>query len=613
MDPAEEAAQRRRQTWRERHRRPFDMERHGATLRAILEEIRALPAPSPEELARLLRRHALPEGGALSKVQLLQGYRQLCQQDGIAPDRELLRRLRLKPTRTLSGVAPVAVLTAPAPCPGACLFCPREEGMPVSYLSGEPGAQRAADNAFDPYAQTAGRVAALRAAGHRVDKVELLILGGTWSAYPEDYQEWFVGRCLEALNAAPDFRSSGRQVGFPAVSGRLSPQRGIGEDQPGRQEDKVISAPSAVRPSLPSDYCASLDRAALPGGGAQDLGEAQRRNETAPCRCVGLVVETRPDWVTPAEVARLRRLGVTKVQLGLQSLDDDLLARNRRGHDVAASREAMRLLRLAGFKVVAHWMPNLLGATPEGDRADFRRLWDDPALRPDELKIYPTALLPGTALYEHWQRGAYAPYDEETLVPLLADCKALIPPYCRLDRLMRDIPAGCIAAGVRKSNLRQVVRQRMRQEGRACRCIRCREVRGRPVDLAALRLERIDYAAGATHEVFLQYVTPEGRLAGFLRLSLPREAPPIEELAGCAVVREVHVYGPALELEAVEEGAAQHGGLGTRLLEAAGRLAGEAGYRHLAVIAAVGTRPYYRARGFADGRLYMHAALPTRQ
>ncbi len=547
MDPEEDAAHR-RHAWRETHRRPFDMERHGPVLRAILEAVRALPAPSPEEVARLLRKHRPAGGGALSKVQLLQGYRRLCQQEGIAPDPELLRRLRLKPTRTLSGVAPVAVLTAPAPCPGTCVFCPREKGMPVSYLPGEPGAQRAADNAFDPFAQTAGRVAALRAAGHRVDKVELLILGGTWSAYPPEYQEWFVCRCLEALNEAG-------------------------------------------------------------GKEGAELAAAQRANESASHRCVGLVVETRPDCITPDEVERLRTLGVTKVQLGLQSLDDSLLARNRRGHDVAASRAAMRLLRLAGFKVVAHWMPNLLGAAPAGDLEDFRRLWDDPGLRPDELKIYPTALLPGTELYAHWQRGEYAPYDEETLVRLLSDCKAMVPPYCRLDRLMRDIPADCIADGVRKSNLRQVVRRRMREEGRTCRCIRCREVRGEAVDVEALRLERIDYAAEATHEVFLQYVTPEGRLAGFLRLSLPREAPPIEELAGCAVVREVHVYGPALELEAVEEGAAQHGGLGTRLLAEAGRLAHGAGYRRLAVIAAVGTRPYYRARGFLDGRLYMHRVL----
>ncbi|RLC89789.1 MAG: tRNA uridine(34) 5-carboxymethylaminomethyl modification radical SAM/GNAT enzyme Elp3, partial [Chloroflexi bacterium] len=265
----------------------------------------------------------------------------------------------------------------------------------------------------------------------------------------------------------------------------------------------------------------------------------------------------------------------------------------------------MRLLRLAGFKIVVHWMPNLLGATPESDLEDFRRLWDDPALRPDELKIYPTALLQDTELYEHWQRGEYRPYEEETLVELLARCKTLIPPYCRVNRLMRDIPAPDIVAGVKKSNLRQIVQRYMARRGLTCRCIRCREVRGRVVDAGTLRLERLDYETVGTRECFLSAVTPKGRLAGFLRLSLPQIEPPIAELSGCAVIRELHVYGPALELGARREGAAQHAGLGTQLLDEARRIARQEGFGRLAVIAAVGTRPYYRERGFEQGELYM--------
>jgi len=228
----------------------------------------------------------------------------------------------------------------------------------------------------------------------------------------------------------------------------------------------------------------------------------------------------------------------------------------------------MRLLRLAGFKIVVHWMPNLLGATPESDLEDFRRLWDDPALRPDELKIYPTALLQDTELYEHWQRGEYRPYEEETLVELLARCKTLIPPYCRVNRLMRDIPAPDIVAGVKKSNLRQIVQRYMARRGLTCRCIRCREVRGRVVDAGTLRLERLDYETVGT----------------------PQIEPPIAELSGCAVIRELHVYGPALELGARREGAAQHAGLGTQLLDEARRIARQEGFGRLAVIAAVGTR-----------------------
>jgi elongator complex protein 3 len=533
--------------WRAERRASFDLEQHGDLLVAILDEVRAVPEWSQKRLTRILRRHRLPDGKIPSKGQLLQGYTQLCALEGQTPDPVLVRRLQAKPTRTISGVAPVAVLTEPAPCPGECIFCPTIKRMPKSYLPDEPGAMRAADHAFDPYGQTAGRIAVMSEIGHNVDKVELLILGGTWSCYPEDYQEWFVRRCLDALN----------------------------------------------------------------GVDASTLTEAQRLNESSPHRNVGLVVETRPDSITPEEVHRLRWLGATKVQVGVQSLDDDILARNRRGHTVAQTRHAMRLLRLAGFKIAVHWMPNLLGATPESDVEDFRRLWDDPAMRPDELKIYPTALLPDTQLHELWRRGEYWPYGEETLVDLLVRCKTLIPPYCRVNRLMRDIPAPNIVAGVRKSNLRQIVQRRMAQSGLACRCIRCREIRSRAVGAEALGLKRLDYDTDATRERFLSYVTPEDQLAGFLRLSLPRPGIelPVAELAGCAVVREVHVYGPALELGDRQEGIAQHAGLGTRLLDEARRIARQEDFHRLAVIAAIGTRPYYRERGFEQTQLYMTSQL----
>jgi elongator complex protein 3 len=533
------------ESWRKAHRSSLDLDKHGDLLTAILDEVRAADSLSAEELSDIMRSHTLPNGDMLSKHRIIQGYRQLCRQQGRSPDPALIRRLRVKPTRTISGVAPVAVLTEPHPCPGECIFCPEPAGMPKSYLPDEPGAMRAAAHDFDPYDQTASRIAALQSIGHSVEKVELLILGGSWSAYPERYQEWFVRRCLDAMN----------------------------------------------------------------GTQADSLEKAQALNETAEHRNVGLVVETRPDLVTPEEVRRLRWLGTTKVQVGVQSLDDKILALNKRGHTVADTRRAMRLLRLAGFKIVVHWMPNLQGATPESDLEDFRRLWRDPALRPDELKIYPTALLEGTELYKRWQRGEFEPYDEETMVELLSRCKLAIPPYCRLNRLMRDIPAPNIMAGVKKSNLRQIVQQQMARKGQTCRCIRCREVRGDPIETSTLRLETVSYETDATQEHFLQYVTPEGNLAGFLRLSLPHAEPPIDELRGpggrCAMIREIHVYGPALGLGAEDETVPQHAGLGTELIEEAKRMADQAGYERIAVIAAIGTRPYYRERGFARHKLYM--------
>ena len=521
------------------------MEDHGDILTAILDEVRVTPDLTQKELSQIMRRHTLPNGDMLSKDRIIRGYRQLCRREGRSPDVALVRRLRVKPTRTISGVAPVAVLTEPYPCPGECIFCPEPTGMPKSYLPDEPGAMRAASHEFDPFDQTVSRIATLREIGHSVDKIELLILGGSWSAYPEDYQTWFVRRCLDAMN--------------------------------GVEADSLI--------------------------------DAQRLNETAEHRNVGLVVETRPDLITPDEVRRLRRLGVTKVQLGVQSLNDRILAQNKRGHTVADTGRAMRLLRLSGFKIVVHWMPNLLGATPQSDLEDFRRLWDNPAFRPDELKIYPTALLLETELYRRWERGEFEPYDEATMVELLARCKALIPPYCRVNRLMRDIPAPNIVAGVKKSNLRQIVQQHMAREGQACRCVRCREVRGDPVDETTLQMETIAYQTNGSEERFLQVVTPDGDLTGFLRLSLPSFEPPISELRGCAVIREIHVYGPAVGLGTEWETAPQHTGLGTELIHAAKATARGAGYERLAVIAAIGTRPYYRDRGFELHDLYMIGEL----
>mgnify|MGYP001044551309 CR=1 FL=1 len=533
-----------KKAWQKTHRRSLDLEQHEDVLVAILDEVRGRPDLSQRELSKIMRTHTLPNGDMLSKDRLIRAYRELCRREGRAPDPQIVRRLRVKPTRTISGVAPVAVLTQPHPCPGECIFCPEPADMPKSYLPDEPGAMRAAAHDFDPYDQTASRIAALREIGHSVDKIELLILGGSWSAYPEAYQEWFVRRCMDAIN----------------------------------------------------------------GVEADSLEEAQQLNERAERRNVGLVVETRPDLITPEEIRRLRRLGATKVQLGVQSLHDEILALNKRGHTVADTQRAMRLLRLGGFKIVVHWMPNLLGATPESDLADFRRLWE-PAVRPDEMKIYPTALLEDTELYERWQRGEYEPYNEETMVALLSRCKTLIPPYCRVNRLMRDIPAPNIVAGVKKSNLRQIVQQHMAHEGMVCRCVRCREVRGEPIDADTVRMERLDHETDGTREVFLQYITPEGDLAGFLRLSLPTSEPPTEELEGCAVIREVHVYGPAVRLGTELESAPQHAGLGTQLIAEAKRIARREGYDRLAVIAAIGTRPYYEERGFELGELYMCSPL----
>lgn len=535
----------------------LDMVLHGDRLFSIICEVQDADEITPNALRRILARHPrekAEDGRTIfNKHELVQGYRALCDQGQLTFNRETLRRLQMKPTRTLSGVAPVTVLTEPLSCPGECIFCPTDTRMPKSYLADEPGAMRAAYHQFGPYSQTAARIRALENIGHPTDKIELLILGGTWSAYPADYQEWFVRRCLDAMNQRE----------------------------------------------------------------AASLCQAQLWNQSAPHRNVGLVVETRPDWVTPDEITRMRRLGVTKVQLGVQSLDDDILCANRRGHTVEQTRRAFRLLRLAGFKIAAHWMPNLLGATPENDRKDFRRLWSDPGLRPDELKIYPCVLLANTPLYHEWQRGAYQPYDEEILIELVADCKAIVPPYCRINRVTRDIPAPNIVAGSTKANLRQLVRKRLAGQRLVCRCIRCREVRRELVDLAELQWQTLVYPTDVSLEYFFSAVTPSQRLAGFLRLSLPRRGSRVQlasgnsqgnvfdEIGNYAMIRQVHVYGPALAVGSESRGEAQHSGIGYRLIERARRMAQLNGYQRLGVIAAVGTREYYGRWGFELDELYM--------
>jgi len=270
------------------------------------------------------------------------------------------------------------------------------------------------------------------------------------------------------------------------------------------------------------------------------------------------------------------------------------------------------MLRAGGFKVVLHWMPNLLGATPESDLNDFSRLWW--GYCPDELKIYPTQLLDGTELYQHWQTGDYSPYDMDTLVHLLAEAKLNVRPYCRINRVIRDIPSHHVMAGNKRTSLRQDVQHELRARGESCRCLRCREVKGEPVDADSLTFCDLKYAAGASEEHFMHFLTPDDKIAGYLRLSFPAANAPdagMPEIAGAALIREVHVYGQSVPVGADQAGAAQHSGLGTRLLQQAEELTASKGYSKLSVIAAIGTREYYRSRGFELGEIYMDKTVST--
>jgi elongator complex protein 3 len=506
------------------------------------------------DLQTAQRMYPKPDGGGfIPKHALVAVYHRMVESREWAEDDNLLAKIRMKPTRTLSGVTTVTVLTAFHPCPGECIFCPQEDELPQSYLSEEPGAKRGVENKFDPYLQTSNRIKSLEAVGHPTDKIELLILGGSFCAYPRDYQSWFVQRCFDAMN-----------------------MNEYGAEQASRS-----------------------------------LEEAHAINVHAAHRNVGLAIETRPDLVDRDALAWYRHLGVTKVQMGAQSLDDRILQMNKRGHSALQTLEATALLRSAGFKIVLHWMPNLLGATPASDHEDFLRLWGDGAYCPDEIKIYPCQLLEGTELYQRWLAGEYQPYSEETLLDLVADLKTTVPRYCRINRVIRDIPSTYVVAGNKNTSLRQNIQQEMKRRGTRCECIRCREIRKKRVNAEKLTLNDLVYYPASAEEHFLSFDTQDDHLAGFLRLSLPENThfSGLADLAEAAIIREVHVYGQSLELGEERSGIAQHSGLGTRLIQEAESIARKAGYSEMAVIAAVGTRAYYAERGYSMRTAYMVKSL----
>ena len=468
-------------------------------------------------------------------------------------EREVLRKILLvKPTRTLSGVAPVAVMTSPYPCPhGRCLPCPGGPDHPFkspqSYTGEEPAAKRAREHGYDPYAQVHARLEQFEMLGHRVEKVELIVMGGTMTARPEDYQDTFVARCIEAMNTYPDNR------------------------------------PAAVAPAV---------------------ADVEEVNETAAVRCVAITFETRPDWCRREHIDRMLELGVTKVELGVQHVDDAILTVNRRGCTVADAAGANRLLRDAGMKVGFHMMPNLPGSSIEADRRMFETIFSDPRFKPDFLKIYPTLVTPGSEIEDLWKRGEYAPYDEDALIDLVAYAKSLIPEYTRLSRIQRDIPAKLIVAGSKHSNFRQLARNRLLQQGKNCRCIRCREI-GRLPSLTESDMHVLTYECCDGIEHFISAVSGDS-LIGFARLRFPSMVYR-PELTDAALVRELHVYGSLVPVgvDARETEEWQHRNYGRVLLLRAEEIAAAAGSLRLAIMSGIGVRPYYKRQGYVRRGPYM--------
>ena len=631
----------------------------------ILDRLRAGEHVDDRALVRLIHAEARREGAdkrSLAKRRLLPFYQRVKREEparwqswGVTPEleRELLQALRMKPRRTASGVATITVITKPWPCSGDCLFCPNDLRMPKSYLHAEPACARAEQNCFDPYLQVSARLTALSQMGHATDKIELIILGGTWSDYPESYQVWFVSELFRALNdsaiaktsANPMLAEGGRAAREdaerllaatddetlpPAVRERRALYRelGIADTAEGLAErvapyQDMMNISDGAAPGAYNRCVHVLYGPATPWGRAaqfqtatfEELERQQRINEQARHRVVGLVIETRPDAITPAALTTIRRLGATKIQMGIQSLDQGILDANERRITVGQIERAFTLVRLFGFKIHAHMMLNLLGATPEADKLDYESCVRGRAFQPDEIKLYPCALIEGTRLGAKYRDGSWRPYTEDELLDVLAADIVATPAFCRISRMIRDFSSDDIMVGNKKPNLRQLVELRLRErEEGSVQEIRYREISTGGADLSQLTLETVEYQTAAADERFLQWVTPVGKIAGFLRLSLPDQslvAESADELAiaaGEAMIREVHVYGMAAQVGEAGD-AAQHHGLGRALVERACELAREAGYARINVISAVGTREYYRHLGFTDHGLYQQREL----
>ena len=539
-------------------------------------------------------------------------------------EERFIRSVRMKPRRTASGVATITVITRPHTCSSNCIYCPCDLRMPKSYLANEPACQRAELTFFDPYVQVAARLQALHQMGHSTDKVELIVLGGTWSDYPESYQYWFIKELFRALNEWPSspnhiqerlnwYTSFGLQNSEDALSSFVAEQQAaVFEDTATyNQAFHKLYDTSQPHQSAWSQMQSTYD----------ELVEQQHVNETAAARVVGLVIETRPDTITPENLRMFRQLGCTKIQIGIQSPRQEILDANQRQMSVAQIKRAFSLIRLYGFKIHSHLMVNLLGATPEADKQDFKTFVTDPGFLPDEIKLYPCALVSGTQLVQKYREGTWQPYAKDELVDVLVQDVLATPPYVRISRMIRDISATDILVGNKHTNLRQMVEQELTTVDVASHVqeIRFREINQQQVRAAELTLQDFVYTTAVSDEHFLQWVTADNKIAGFCRLSLPHwdkltsgacdvSADELLVQPDQAMIRELHVYGQALSLGS-EGMSAQHQGLGQKLLAKASSIAAEAGYTSLNVISSIGTRAYYRAQGFTDAGLYQQKAL----
>ncbi len=488
-----------------------------------------------------------------SKATLISTYRQLVKDKKLEENKSFANLLTKRAIRTMSGVSVITVLSKPFVCPGRCIYCPTEPDMPKSYLSNEPAAMRAKMNLFDPVKQVTMRIKALENNGHQVDKLEVLVLGGTWSVYPDVYQQEFIRDLFYAANT---------------------------------YETKARKALS--------------------------LEEEQQINEDTKYKIIGLTLETRPDYINETEIKKMRHLGTTRVQLGIQHTDNRILDKIHRGHSLEQSIKATRLLKQVGIKVDHHYMPDLPGSNPKKDLAMFKYVFSSPDLQPDQIKIYPCIVNEHAELYQWYKDKKYKPFSESELIDLLVKVKNIVPPYVRINRLIRDIPKESIVAGNKITNLRQFLQAELKKQNKSCQCLRCREVRGDTEELAKAKLVRREYKASEGTEIFLSYESPQkDKVYAFLRLRFNNnpEDNIFPELKNASLVRELHVYGKMVpvydQTQDDKVSKTQHLGFGKKLMAEAEKITKEKGLNKVAVISGIGVRNYYKKLDYNIEGTYM--------
>ena len=495
---------------------------------------------------KMAKKYKIP---CFKNIELLKIYHKLDQNKRRKLPKNIENLLRIRPIRSLSGIINVSVLTKPYPCPGKCIYCPSQKNIPKSYLDDEPAVQRAISANFDPYLQVQTRLKSLEKIGHPIDKIELRIIGGTWSYYLKQYQTWFIKKCFACAN------------------------------QYGKRNKTQIKT----------------------------LKELQKRNEKTKCKIIGITIETRPDYINIKEIKRMRTLGITRVELGVQSIYNDVLKINKRGHNIESTINATKLLKNAGFKVSYQMMPNLLGSTFEKDIKMFEQLFSNSDFQPDLLKIYPLALVKQSALYKIYKKNKFKPYSKNKLIKLLIEIKKQIPYQCRIQRIIRDIPSKyIIEGGVKVSNLREVVQKEMQKQGLKCKCIRCREIKKEYNNKEKIYLFRKDYNASDGKEIFLSFENKKrDKLYALLRLRITTEKSYLPVLNEAGIVREIHTYGQMTPV-GNKPLSSQHRGLGKKLMKKAEQIVKkEFKMNKIAVISGIGVRGYYKKLGYKLENTYM--------